>query len=607
MSANDIISYFSFTRLLASVVLLTITSSTPVASEECTVSTFQGTVRGETIWFTYEGHPRINQTMDVFKGIPYAEPPVGPNRFRKPVTKVKWDGVLNATSFRAICWQVPDFDLVPPQSEDCLYLNIWSPSVKRRNIPVMVWIHGGAFALGSTRSKIYDGRPLTAYNDVVVVSIQYRLNGFGFLTTGDDVMRGNYGLWDQNLALSWIKQNIAEFGGDPEKITLFGQSAGGASVGFHLLQPLSWNYFHNAIMMSGSMLTPSAIQLDTSIAVETAYQIGRLVGCDLAFKSEELAECLRTVDEYELILAMDKVLFKLEPTVDGEFITAPPQTLVRDGLFKQVSILLGSALNDGALATVMAYPDQIFKLKPSSDRLDFREHLQGVYSFVNQLILDAIEQQYIDWSHADDPAANYFYTFMDIETDETFLCTQETVSRKYEENGNDVYRYLFTHKPSASAWPPFPVWKGVAHGDDVPFVFGSVFIPEFADVDVPQEEIDLSIKMMTYYTNFAKTGNPNFGDDESKNGTESVWLKYTIPTQTFKELTPGLPDIRAYRSSYCAFWNQVIPDLISYKDGLSKTEKPWREEFIDWKYKAMKKWRESFFAYEQVKKYNRTC
>ncbi|KAJ8037025.1 Acetylcholinesterase [Holothuria leucospilota] len=253
------------------------------------------------------------------------------------------------------------------------------------------------------------------------------------------------------------------------------------------------------------MLNPGGI-IDTSIAIDTAYKIGRRVGCELAFTSNQLAECLRNVDEYELILAMDTVLLKLKPTVDGEFITAPPAKLVEEGLFKQASILVGTTLNDGVLGTVKTYPDQIFKRSPFSDRDDFRERLQKAYKFVNPLILDAMEQQYIDWSMADDPDANYFYTYMDIETDETFLCPQDAVSRKYAEGTNDVFRYSFTHEPSASVWPPVPVWKGVAHIDDVPFVFGSAFLPEFADVEVPQEEIDLSVDMMTYFTNFAKTG-----------------------------------------------------------------------------------------------------
>lgn len=199
-------------------------------------------------------------------------------------------------------------------------------------------------------------------------------------------------------------------------------------------------------------------------------------------------------------------MLKFEPTVDGDFITDAPQTLVREGRFKPTPIMLGSTLNDGALATVFTYPDQIFKIRPTSDREDFRGRLRRVFTFANELILDAIEQQYIDWSQADDPEANYFYTYMDLESDETFLCTQEVVSREYHVRDHAVYRYLFTHKPSSSPWPPLPVWKGVAHGDDIGFVFGSAFLPEFENVTVTRKEIDLSFAMMTYFSNFAKTG-----------------------------------------------------------------------------------------------------
>lgn len=205
-------------------------------------------------------------------------------------------------------------------------------------------------------------------------------------------------------------------------------------------------------------------------------------------------------------MTFSQALTKFEPVVDGDFIPDAPQVLVKEGRFKSVPIMLGSTLDDGALATVIRYPDQILKLRPTSDREDFRGRLRQAFPFANELIIDAIEHQYVDWSKADDPNANYFFTYMDIESDETFLCTQEVVAREYHKSGNDVYRYLFTVEPSSSPWPPLPVWKGVAHGDDIGFVFGSAFLPEFENLDVTRKEKDLSLAMMRYFSNFAKTG-----------------------------------------------------------------------------------------------------
>ncbi|PIK46249.1 putative acetylcholinesterase [Apostichopus japonicus] len=190
-----------------------------------------------------------------------------------------------------------------PQAENCLYLNIWTPeAMEGNNYAVLIWIHGGGFDWGAGTTVVYMGDALTAYNDVVMVSINYRLNGFGFLSTGDNGIPGNFGIWDQHEAIKWVHTHIAKFGGDPDRITLFGQSAGAGSVGFHIVSPYSRDYFNNGILMSGS---PYWVGNNIDGARNSAFRAGRNLGCDDVVTSDQLLKCMQEIDEetfaYEMI------------------------------------------------------------------------------------------------------------------------------------------------------------------------------------------------------------------------------------------------------------------------------------------------------------------
>ncbi|XP_032111644.1 putative inactive carboxylesterase 4 [Sapajus apella] len=213
------------------------------------------------------------QPVAVFLGIPFAKPPLGPLRFTPPQPAEPWSFVKNATSYPPMCSQDPTAgqflselctnrkeDIPLKFSEDCLYLNIYTPAdlAKKSRLPVMVWIHGGALLLGG--ASTYDGLPLAAHENVVVVTIQYRLGIWGFFSTGDEHSRGNWGHLDQLAALRWVQDNIASFGGNPGSVTIFGQSAGGESVSVLVFSPLSKNLFHRAISESGVALTPGLVE-----------------------------------------------------------------------------------------------------------------------------------------------------------------------------------------------------------------------------------------------------------------------------------------------------------------------------------------------------------
>ncbi|XP_028617565.1 pyrethroid hydrolase Ces2a-like [Grammomys surdaster] len=241
-------------------------------------NTHTGQVRGSFV------HMRDTKAgVHTFLGIPFAKPPVGPLRFAPPEDPEPWSGIRDATSEPAMCLQTDMMNseemkemkltLSPiPMSEDCLYLNIYTPAHAHEgsNLPVMVWIHGGGLTVGW--ASVNDGSTLAATEEIVVVSIQYRLGILGFFSTGDQHARGNWGYLDQVAALRWVQKNIAYFGGNRDRVTIFGVSAGGTSVSSHVVSPMSQGLFHGAIMQSGVVLLPDLIS-DTS---EGIYKVSAL-------------------------------------------------------------------------------------------------------------------------------------------------------------------------------------------------------------------------------------------------------------------------------------------------------------------------------------------
>ncbi|KAM4628420.1 cholinesterase-like [Polymixia lowei] len=258
------------TRFLLPLLLLHLLSASLATQEDLIIKTKSGKVRGTPLSVA-------GSDVKAFLGIPYGKSPVGKLRFRAPEPAESWEGVKDATKFPNSCYQLKDttfpgfigaemWNPNTPLSEDCLYLNVWSPPLNQTQppqvlplAPVLVWIYGGGFSTGTSSLDVYDGRFLSQSEGVVVVSMNYRQGSLGFLSLPDNKnIHGNAGLLDQQLALRWVANNIAAFGGDPSKVTLFGESAGAASVGFHLLSPGSHGLFHKAILQSGSPNAPWA-------------------------------------------------------------------------------------------------------------------------------------------------------------------------------------------------------------------------------------------------------------------------------------------------------------------------------------------------------------
>ncbi|KAL4835838.1 hypothetical protein H8958_006320 [Nasalis larvatus] len=334
-------------------------------------------------------HVRGTDTgVHTFLGIPFAKPPIGPLRFAPLEPPESWSGVRDGTTHPDACLQdltIMDFEVqnqvnvtIPSvsMSEDCLYLSIDTPaySHKGSNLPVMVWIHGGGLAFGM--ASMYDGSMLAAFEDVVVVTIQYRLGVLGFFSTGDKHATGNWGYLDQVAALRWIRQNIAHFGGNPDRVTIFGESAGGTSVSSLVVSPVSQGLFHGAIMESGVALMPCLI---ASSADVISTVVANLSACDQV-DSEALVGCLRGKSKEE-ILAINKPFNMMIPgVVDGVFLPRHPQELLASAEFQPVPSIIG--VNNDEFGWINPSDTSIYDTQKEMDREDFQAVLQKMLTLM---------------------------------------------------------------------------------------------------------------------------------------------------------------------------------------------------------------------------------
>lgn len=487
------------------------------------VRTDSGPVVG--MYKDYNGS-RVSQ----FLGIPFAKPPVGDLRFRKPVSIQPWKETLQATEFTASCmqylfdndrWLIPNWNI----SEDCLHLNVFVPNVTETDAPraVMVWIHGGGFTAG--QSSLYDGSYLALTGDVIVVTINYRLGLFGFLSTEDDSARGNYGLWDQVLAIKWVHDNIGYFGGDSSNICIFGESAGGFSASLQTLLPVNKGHFSRSISESGTACSPSAVAVDT---LTVAQRAAAGVNCPVDNGTEALVECLRSVPAEDILKIEDHAYngfdeppnfhSRIGAVVDGELLTDTPENLLSNKqsdayrFFNSLDILIGSNNAEGALMywSLMQYQNKYgFDINEGvpNDVLCNEVAQRATRSFYNdsQEVNKALCQQY---SLPSGTLAESGRSILNLYADLQFMIPTIRILDFHaeEDTGGNTYQYVFTHQPSYSWIRDRPAWlEGANHCDEEPFVFGlNAMYPD--DHVKPAEELFLSEQVMKYWSNFAKTG-----------------------------------------------------------------------------------------------------
>ena len=441
----------------------------------------------------------------IFKGIPYAAPPVGNNRWLAPQPVQPWTGVRPAKEFSNVGIQ-PEPLFPPPgpprepetQSEDCLYLNVWTPGLDDRKRPVMVWIHGGAFTMGSGSAPNTEPTGLVRKGETVLVTINYRLGQLGFLrlrdiSGGAVPSTGNEALLDQIAALEWVKRNIAAFGGDPENVTVFGESAGAMSIGCLMVMPKAKGLFSKAILESGTGSTA----IPAEIANERAAALIKELGID-----PHDAAALRRVTPQQLLDAEVPLrqptapgeavrLTAVSPVIDGELIPGVTNELAAQGAAKDIVAMVGTNLDEYRLFALMEPPDYEVTEENLAVRLS---------EFVDIAVAPRLIAGYRAFLERRGEPAGLKDIATAVLTDIMFRIPATRLVEAQTAQGVPAYHYLFT-------WTnPNPNPLGACHALEIGFVFGT-HEPVFCGTGPEADRLSLCIQ--DAWLNFARTGDPS--------------------------------------------------------------------------------------------------
>ncbi len=478
----------------------------------------------------------VSGNVAEFLGIPYAAPPVGPLRWMPPQPYGTWNGLLDASSFGNVCTQGGR------GSEDCLFLNIYVPNFKKNGnkhgsaMPVMFWIHGGGLTGGA--GSDYDPTPLLAPQNVIIVTINYRLGYLGFFaqtaldSEGHDA--GNYGLMDQQFAMKWVQNNIAAFGGDPSNVTIFGESAGGHSVYANLASPTAAGLFAHAISESGSYL-----MFDAFIQSIVTLPVGETTGSGLVPGGNSVASglgcttaaCLRAVPNTTVIGVQPGTLYAF---VDGTLLTETPAQAFASGDFNRVPVIAGTNHDEWALFVAEQYDAN------GNPILTEPEYDAATLALWGPLLGPIVEVVY---PYA--PPGGQVLTASG--TDGIFACSARNGDELLS-NFTNTYTYEFNDEFAPPQPQPFSFPLGAFHSAELQYLFDVGF---FFELTPAQKQ--LSNAMVGYWTNFAVSGNPN-------GGTLPTWSLYNPTTDIFQSLIPPTPTTEStFNTEHLCdgFWNLI--------------------------------------------------
>jgi para-nitrobenzyl esterase len=483
------------------------------------VATAGGTVRGQAV-----------AAADEFLGIPYAAPPVGALRWQPPRPPAPWHGIRPATSYAPHCPQPSSTFGQASTSEDCLYLNVFTPAAsKARNLPVMVWVHGGSLLTGE--SNDYNPAELVRHG-VVVVTINYRLGALGFLADAALASRrggpsGNYGLMDQQAALRWVQRNIRGFGGDPGDVTLFGESAGGLSTLAQVASPGARGLFQRAIVESG---TYQLTQQPLAAAEAAGQAFAAKAGCASTASATNTAACLRGLPVSTILANEDQVGYT--PDVDGAVLTQSIKTALSRGQFNRVPVVIGT--NHDEYRLFVAVYQFLGQRVTAANYQSMIASTLGV----SAAIAGKIAAQYPLSRYPSPPVA-----LGAVGTDAIFAChaltADESLARYVP-----TYAYEFNDENAPELFLPavgFPY--GAAHASELPYLFSQTTISRPIGLSAAQQQLAAAMKQD--WTNLAKTGVPAAG-----------WPKFTSASQQMLSLVPPTPQVETDFAAqhHCAFW-----------------------------------------------------
>jgi para-nitrobenzyl esterase len=498
---------FTIILFLGFVVGVTPSCQTKTAEVDI-VDTLKDPIKIDTGYISGTIIGNVGNEVHIYRGIPYAAPPVGNLRWKPPQPAESWKGVLKATEFGKACMQNPPpaglkwFPKLPPQSEDCLNLNIWTPANSSSDkLPVMFWIHGGAFTAGSGSEPMYDGEML-ARKGVVVVTTNYRLGMFGFLchpeltSESPNHASGNYGLLDLIAALQWVQRNIAAFGGDPERVTIFGESAGSMAVNLLTASPLAKGLFQRAIGESGAQFVNSSFHPMFELADAQKYVAKKVSEIGIA---NDAIKTLRAKPADDVLKQLTSVSDTSQPIVDGWFLPQDVWTTYARGKQNDVPMIVGNTADEAKSLVGVAGTGLP---PPSSSVAQYVAELKQYFGNLAEQFLKA-------YPAASD--AEVLASFHALFRDAMFGWQMRSWARMQAKTGRSpVYRYYFSRRP------PGPEGRrlGAMHGLDIAYVFGNFgSLSANMGIAFPWDNTDQEFSdiMTTYWTNFAKTGDPNGG------------------------------------------------------------------------------------------------
>lgn len=434
-----------------------------------------------------------------FTGIPYAQPPVGALRWKEPQAALNWTGVLKADHFRSSPMQKHVFSdmtfRADSVSEDCLYLNVWTPSKSRKDkLPVLLYFYGGGFVAGDGSEYRYDGESV-ARKGIVTVTVNYRLGVFGFLAHPELTKEsphhasGNYGLLDQNAALLWVRKNIAAFGGDPKKITIGGESAGSMSVSAQMASPLSRDLIAGAIGESGAMINPTGPPVTLEQGEQAGLKFAQAAGAG------SLA-ALRAMTAIQLLDSASKPgAFRVATTIDGYFFPKSPVDIFAAGEQARVPLLAGWN------STEVSYMALLGGDAPTPE--NYAKKIGQVYGADSDKVLQLYPGSTQDEAtqSATALASDRFIVFS----------TWKWTDLQAKTSGQPVYNYLFSHpRPAAGAAAgaqATPPWPGAFHASEIEYALGNLATNKV--YAWTPDDYKVSATMEQYFANFIKTGNPN--------------------------------------------------------------------------------------------------